>query len=548
MTTKQQKIWPIKGGVHPDFNKECSTQTPISKASLPSTVIIPVAQHIGEIGHIIVDIGQHVQKGQPLTDLPEGLGVITHASTSGTITAIEERDVPHSSGLQATCVVIEVDGKDEWGEFKREPILDYDSTDTLHLCERIRRSGLVGMGGAAFPFAAKLAASKEGAVKTLIINGVECEPYISCDDMLMRTYAEEVMRGIHILLYILKPQRCMIGVEDNKPIAIQALEKAQQTLGIDVDIVSIPTIYPSGDEKQLIRILTGKKLKKRELTFDHGILMHNVATVRSVYRAVIHGEPLISRIVTVTGRGIRNPQNFEVPIGTPIEHLIQQTGGYTKHAERLLIGGPMMGFPVKSDALPIIKAMNCILVAPTQDLPYSMDMAMPCIRCGQCAEVCPVDLLPQQLYWHTKAREFDKAESYELFDCIECGCCAYVCPSDIPLVAHYRFAKSEIRNERDKQMKIDIARERFEFHEFRKERDKRERDEKRAKHKAALQKKKASGGDDKQAVIKAAMERAKAKKAQQNDEPKNTENLTPAQQKQIDEAKQRRQQNTKDTE
>ncbi|CAA6819219.1 MAG: Electron transport complex protein RnfC [uncultured Thiotrichaceae bacterium] len=544
----EHKIWPIKGGVHPDFNKDCSTQTPITKATLPDTIVIPVAQHIGEIGHIIVDVGQTIHKGQPLTDLPEGLGVITHASTSGTIIAIEERDVPHSSGLQATCVVIDVDGKDDWGEFKRDPILDYDQTDTMHLCGRIRRSGLVGMGGAAFPFAAKLAATREGAVKTLIINGVECEPYISCDDMLMRTYADEIIQGIKILLYILKPEECLIGIEDNKPLAIEALQKAQQDLDVAVDIVSIPTIYPSGDEKQLIRILTGKKLKKTDLTFDHGILMHNVATVRSVFRAVIHGEPLISRIVTVTGRGISKPQNFEAPIGTPIEHLVKLAGGYTDQAERLLIGGPMMGFPVKSDALPIIKAMNCILVAPTQDLPYSMDMAMPCIRCGQCADACPVDLLPQQLYWHAKAREFDKTETYQLFDCIECGCCAYVCPSDIPLVAHYRFAKSEIRNERDKQKKIDLARERFDFHEFRKERDKRERDEKRAKHKAALQKKKASGSNDKQAAIKAAMERAKAKKTQQTNAPKNTDNLTPAQQKQIDEAEQRRQQKPRDTE
>lgn len=544
----EHKIWPIKGGVHPQFNKECSTQTPIAKATLPAMVIIPVAQHIGEIGHIIVEVGQNIQKGQPLTDLPEGLGVITHASTSGTIIAIEERDVPHSSGLQATCVVIETDGKDEWGEHKLDPILDYQQHDSLQLCERIRRSGLVGMGGAAFPFAAKLAASKQDSINTLIINGVECEPYISCDDMLMRTYAEEVIRGIQILQYILKPEKCLIGVEDNKPEALKALQEAQQSLQVPAKIIAIPTIYPSGDEKQLIRVLTGKKLKKTELTFDHGILMHNVATVRSVFRAVIHGEPLISRIVTITGRGISQPQNFEVPIGTPIEHLIQLAGGYTPHAERLLIGGPMMGFPVKTDSLPIVKGMNCVLVAPTEDLPYSMDMAMPCIRCGQCAEACPVDLLPQQLYWHAKARELDKAESYEIFDCIECGCCAYVCPSDIPLVAHYRFAKSEIRNERDKQKKIDLARERFDFHEFRKERDKRERDEKRAKHKAALQKKKAAGGDDKQAAIKAAMERAKAKKAQQTEAPKNTDNLTPAQQKQLDEAEQRRQQPSGDAE
>lgn len=545
MTHPKQKIWPIKGGVHPPFNKECSTQQPIIKSTIPAVLTVPVLQHIGELGHILVEEGQQIFKGQPLTDLPEGLGAITHAPTSGKITAIEERDVPHVSGLTAICVVIECDGKDDWGDYHPIGYTDYVNTDRMYLCERLRTSGLVGMGGAAFPSAAKLAASDKHGIKTLIINGAECEPYITCDDMLMRSNADEIIEGIKILLHILNPQRCLIGIEDNKPEAIAAMEKAvENNHDPRIQVVAIPTIYPSGDEKQLIKILTGQAIPKKALPFDYDILLHNVATVHSVYRAIVEGRPLISRLVTVTGRGVSQPKNFNTLIGTPFSHLVEQAGDYTDQAERLIMGGPMMGYPMKTDQLPIVKATNCILVAPKEDLPYSCDIAMPCIRCGKCMEACPVDLLPQQLYWYAKSSDLEKIQKYRLMDCIECGCCSYVCPSQIPLVAYFRYAKSEIREEQHKQLKMDRSRERHEFREFRKQREKEEREAKRAQHKAKLQAKKA-GGDDKQAAIKAAMERAKQKKAARAADadavqPRNTENLTTAQQAQIEEAEQRR--------
>ncbi len=514
-----QKTWPIKGGVHPAFHKECSTQQPIAQAVIPDMLVVPVVQHIGEVGHILVTEGQAVKKGQPLTDLPEGLGAITHAPTSGTVEAIEERAVPHVSGLTAICVVIRSDGKDEWGDYLLTGYRDYTRTDTMKLCERIRTAGLVGMGGAAFPSAAKLAASSRHGLDTLIINAAECEPYISCDDMLMRYHAEEIVEGIGVLLHILKPRQCLIGIEDNKPEAIAALGKAiEHHSDKRITLVPIPTIYPSGDEKQLIKILTGKQLSKRALPFDDGILVHNVGTVHSIFNAIIKGKPLLSRVVTVTGKGVRQPQNFMALIGTAFSHLIQQAGGYTDKAERLIMGGPMMGYPMKTDELPVIKATNCILALPKEDLPYSPDMAMPCIRCGKCMEACPVDLLPQQLYWYAKSAQFDRVQDYKLGDCIECGCCSYVCPSEIPLVSYYRYAKSEIREEQEKKRKVDLARERFEFREYRLARAKAERDAKRAQHKAALQKKKAAaqGNKDtnsKQAAIQAALERVKRKKA-----------------------------------
>ncbi|MEE9304284.1 MAG: electron transport complex subunit RsxC [Thiotrichaceae bacterium] len=548
----QQKIWSIKGGVHPVFNKACSTQQPVSIPTVPATLVIPVVQHIGEVGHILVAQGQQVYKGQPLVDMPEGLGAITHAPTSGIVQIVEERAVPHVSGLTAICVVIDTDGKEEWGDYQQSSYSGYQSIDTMTLCKRLHTAGLVGMGGAAFPSAAKFAASRKRnhGLDTLIINGAECEPYISCDDMLMRGWAEEIVEGIHILLHILNPKRCLVGIEDNKPEAIAAMQQAlDKRKKSGITIVKIPTIYPSGDEKQLIRILTGKALAKQELPFQHGILVQNVATVHSVYNAIIKGQPLISRILTVTGRGIKKPQNFQALIGTSFQHLIEQAGGYTDYVERLIMGGPMMGYSMKTDELPVIKATNCILALPKEDLPYSPDMAMPCIRCGKCMDACPVDLLPQQLFWHAKAKEFDKIQDYKLNDCIECGCCSYVCPSKIPLVSYYRYAKSEIREENKKQQEVDLARERFEFRELRLERAKAERDAKRAAHKAALQKKKtavnkdpkqASSKDDKQDVIKAALERAKLKQEQRKAKPRNTNSLTEAQQKQIDEIDQRR--------
>jgi len=546
--SSQRKLWKFHGGVHPPFHKDDSNQKPIKAAGIPAQLILPLQQHIGNAAEPQVQIGDQVFKGQIIAHANHiGLSAHIHAPTSGIVSAIEERPLPHPSGLSGFCIVIDTDAKDNWGEHKLEPYPDFENTEVDELLDRIQQAGIVGLGGAAFPTAVKLAkpsmqssepnnpqsiaTRQANSLKTLIINGAECEPYITCDDRLMREKSAEIVTGIRILQRMVHPDRCLIGIEDNKPEAIQAMQIACRD-DQDIEVVSIPTIYPSGGEKQLIEILTGQEVPAGGLPLDIGILGQNVGTAYSIYKAVVEGEPLLSRMITVTGNGIRHPQNFETLIGTPFSFLAEQAGGYTKMADHLIMGGPMMGFSLQDDDIPVVKATNCALFISTIALnesnsENSNQITLPCIRCGKCMEACPVDLLPQQLYWHIRAKDFEKAQDHNLKDCIECGCCSYVCPSHIPLVDYYRYAKTEIREQQTAQHKANLSRERHEFLLFRKERDKREREEKRAAHKAALQKKKAAaiakkkanGNDDesgqadsKSEAIKAAMERAKARK------------------------------------
>jgi len=358
----------------------------------------------------------------------------------------------------------------------------------------------------------------------------------------MRERPAEVLEGARIMRHALHAARCVIGIEDNKHEAYAALREALRQADDDsIDVVQVPTIYPGGGEKQLIRVITGKEVPSHGLPLDVGIVCHNVATAAAVCGAVEQGRPLISRAVTVTGHGVHTPQNMEVLIGTPISELVEWAGGYTKQASRLILGGLMMGFTLTHDDLPVIRTTNCILAAGAKEAPEPPP-AMPCIRCGACAEVCPALLLPQQLYWFSRAREFDKTQDYHLFDCIECGCCAYVCPSHIPLVQYYRFAKTEIWAQEREKRKADQARRRHEFHLERLAREKAEREERMRKKKAALKKPAAGAADPKKAAIEAALNRVKAKKSEAAVEPRNVEDLTEEQRQQIAAVEARRKQ------
>jgi electron transport complex protein RnfC len=470
-----KKISDFKGGIHPPENKLQSSGQPIASLPLPDRVVLPLQQHIGNPARLLVSVGDQVLKGQKIADCHGLISAAVHAPVSGTVTAIETLAVAHPSGLRDQCIVIQPDGKEAWRE--RHPIEQPLNASADELRNRIREAGICGLGGAGFPTDVKLM-PRHKPVDTLILNAAECEPYITADDRLLRERASEVIKGLGIVAHMVKPHRVLIGIEDNKPEAIAAIELAVQ--GTTMEVVVIPTKYPSGGEKQLIQILTGKEVPHGGLPVDLGILCHNVGTAAAIYRAVYLDEPLLSRITTVTGNATQRPGNYEVLLGTPVAHVLQQAGVEQKRMRRLVMGGPMMGFTLTDFSVPVVKTTNCLLAADEQEFP-DPPAEQSCIRCGFCAEVCPAQLLPQQLLWFARSQQFDKAELYNLADCIECGACAYVCPSSIPLVQYYRYAKGEIRRQKADQQHSDHARERF---ESRKARLDREQAEKEARRKA----------------------------------------------------------------
>jgi electron transport complex protein RnfC len=534
----------MHGGLRLEAHKTESTSRALQQATLPEQLILPLKQHIGETSEKLVNPGDRVLRGQLIAGSSSPISAAVHAPTSGIIREIAPHAVPHPSGQSSQCIVIDVDGEDE--AIAVEPV-DTASLNATELIDRIRSAGIVGLGGAVFPTSAKLSRGKILGIDTLIINGVECEPYITCDDLLMQTYADEVLQGVDYLQRIFTPGRTLIAIENDKPAAIEAMRLAAKKLSLDnTHLVDIPTMYPSGGEKQLIQILTGKEIPMGKLAFDAGLFCQNVGTCVAISRALDKSEPLISRIVTLSGDAIRQPGNWETRLGTPIRHLIELAGGYLEdQAHRhLVMGGPMMGFTLPGDQVPVVKASNNILVMRQQTVPTGPGIHDECIRCSKCTDVCPARLLPQQLYWHSRAKAYDKTEEYNLFDCIECGCCAAVCPSDIPLVQYYRAAKSEIRAAQQAQFKSDRARIRFEFREKRLLLRKQQDDERKRLKREALKKKSPQklGGETKLDPVEAALERVKAKKQAQeaNYRPKNTTNLTAEQQQKIEQADARR--------
>ena len=520
MATDSPRLWRFPGGLDLPGHKE-SAEREVREAPLPPEVVLPLRQHIGDPAEPVVEVGQHVRAGELVARCSEYLGVPVHASTSGTVTAIEDRPIAHPSGLRAPCIVIAADGEDTWVE--PTPLPDYPSLEPDRLRQHIRKAGIVGLGGAGFPSAVKLNAGGR-PVETLILNGTECEPYITCDDRLMRDESEAILRGLLVMRHALAARRCIIAVEDNKPAAITALKSERARLAhelpevVEVNIVTVPTRYPAGGEKQLIYTLTGQEVPSDGLPIHIGVICHNVGTAAAVHRAVNEGWPLVERLITITGSALPDPGVWRVRTGTPIGPLVEAQVERREAIGEVIVGGPMMGFRLYHQEAPVVKANNCLLV-PAADEVQRPPEPMPCIRCGACADVCPARLLPQQLYWYARDKNLEKAQAFDLFDCIECGCCAYVCPSNLPLVQYYRFAKTEIANEERERRKADIARERHEFRQERLEREKAERAARQAKKKKAVADDKGGGdagkGDDKQAAIQAAVERAKQKKAQQ---------------------------------
>ncbi|EKN4179269.1 electron transport complex subunit RsxC, partial [Yersinia enterocolitica] len=463
---KHDNIWEFDGGIHPPEMKLQSSRVPMRIATLPEQLIVPLQQHLGPEGELRVSTGERVLKGQPLT-VGRGRTVPVHAPTSGVITAIAPHTTAHPSGLAELCVHITPDGEDRWRE--QQPWADYSLRDKTALLERIHQAGIAGLGGAGFPTASKLQGGLN-RVTTLIINAAECEPYITADDRLMQEHASEVVLGTQILMYLLQPQQVLMGIEDNKPEAITALQHALR--GQDkIQLRVIPTKYPSGGAKQLTKILTGKEVPFGKHSSSIGVLMQNVGTVVAIKRAVIDDEPLIERVVTLTGDALSKPGNFWARIGTPVLHLLKLAGFTPQNQPMVIMGGPLMGFTLPSLDVPIVKISNCIL-APTEAEMGLSEPEQSCIRCGLCVDACPAGLLPQQLYWFSRGEEHEKARNHNLFDCIECGACAYVCPSNIPLVQYYRQEKAEIRTLDQEAERAAQAKARFEAKQARLQREK----------------------------------------------------------------------------
>ncbi|WP_434101288.1 electron transport complex subunit RsxC [Haemophilus influenzae] len=504
------KLWDFKGGIHPPEMKSQSNSQPLRHLPLGTDFYIPLKQHLGTTGNLLIKEGDYVLKGQALTK-GDGLRMLpVHAPTSGTIKSIKPYVATHPSGLDEPTIHLQADGLDQWIE--RNPIDDFSTLSSEQLIHKIYQAGIAGLGGAVFPTAAKIQ-SAEQKVKLLIINGAECEPYITCDDRLMRERADEIIKGIRILRYILHPEKVVIAIEDNKPEAISAIRNALQGAN-DISIRVIPTKYPSGATKQLIYLLTGIEVPSGARSSSIGVLMQNVGTMFAIKRAVINDEPLIERVVTLTGNKIAEKGNYWVRLGTPISQILSDAGyQFDKHFP-IFAGGPMMGLELPNLNAPVTKLVNCLL-APDY-LEYAEPKAeQACIRCSSCSDACPVNLMPQQLYWFARSEDHKKSEEYALKDCIECGICAYVCPSHIPLIQYFRQEKAKIWQIKEKQKKSDEAKIRFEAKQARMEREEQER---KARSQRAAQARREelaqTKGED---PVKAALERLKAKKANETE-------------------------------
>lgn len=461
----------IRGGVHPEGHKTATAEKPIAMGfPLPERLYIPLQQHIGQPAEPAVKIGQRVLKGDLLAHSQGMLSAPVHAPTSGAVIDITDHPAPHPSVLPIRTVIIEADGLDEAP--KRATPVNPMRLDPGEICTRIGTAGIVGMGGAAFPSAVKLESARQRRVHTLLINGGECEPYLTCDDRLMRERGAEIVDGVRIMLHGMQAPRAVVVVEDNKPEALGAMADAASPFP-NVEVVEVPSRYPMGWERQLIRYVIGKEAPADKLATDVGVLIHNVATAYAVHRAIRHGEPLIRRVVTVSGGAVARPVNVEAPLGILLSELLQFCGSDPERAARLVIGGPMMGEAIPHADVPLVKGVNGLLALSPEEVASAE--AQPCIRCGRCVTACPVGLLPLEMASRIRAGRFDGAVDYGLRDCIQCGSCAYVCPSNLPLVHYFKYGKGVLAARQKLQEKTEKTRKLAEARQSRIEREKRER-------------------------------------------------------------------------
>ncbi|GAA0309247.1 electron transport complex subunit RsxC [Rhodovulum strictum] len=434
------RLFSFRGGIHPETRKFLSADCVIEDMPVPQLIRVPLQQHIGVEAEPLVQRDDIVLKGQLIGKARGPVSANIHAPTSGRVIAVGHFTAPHPSGLPVPTITIRPDGADQWGP--RLARLRPENAEPEEIAAKVAEAGIVGMGGATFPASVKLNLRAKYDLHTLVVNGAECEPYLTCDDRLMRERPEEVADGIAIMARALGVRQVIVAIESNKPQAIEAMGRHKSVLGYTLRIKAVPTQYPMGSEKHLVKTVTGKETPARALTAELGIVVHNAATAHAVHLAVRYGEPSISRVVTVSGRGVARPANVRVPIGTSVSDVLAHCGGLVEEPQRLLLGGPMMGQPIQNLRVPIVKGTNGILALTKAET--RKPGVMPCIRCGLCVQVCPMGLTPFEFNTKIQAGDLDGAARVGLLDCISCGCCSFTCPSNIPLVQTIHYARGKL--------------------------------------------------------------------------------------------------------
>jgi electron transport complex protein RnfC len=429
----------FKGGIHPPDKKALSADKPVAEIKQPQRVVVPMSQHLGAPCKPVVAVDQEVKKGELIGEATGFVSAPVHSSVSGKVISIGE--FPNAMGKMVTSIVIENDGREEWTLLKDNP--DYMNLSPEELKEKIKNAGIVGMGGAAFPTVVKLSPPKEKPIDTVVINGSECEPYLTGDYRLMIEHPKEILEGLRIVMKVLGVNKGFVGIEDNKPAAIKSMKEAASGLE-GVEILPLHTRYPQGAEKMLIKAATGREVPPRALPMDVKVVVQNTGTAFAIFEAVRYGKPLIDRVVTVSGEGINEPKNLFVKTGTLISHLIGECGGLKEEGVKVLSGGPLMGFAIYSLDIPVTKGTSGIVALTEREIAHAESFG-PCIRCGRCIDACPMGLMPSMLSVYAEKGFYEGAKEYNLFDCFECGCCTYVCPSKRPIVQLVRLAKSQVK-------------------------------------------------------------------------------------------------------
>ena len=428
----------FRGGVHPDDAKSLTENKQVEAIPLPSEIVVPVRQHIGAPSTVCVEKGQHVAKGDIIAQAGGFVSVPQHASLSGTVKAVEQRRSP--LGQFVECVIIESDGEDKWADGLNTE-RDTDSMSPQDMLEAVKTAGIVGLGGAAFPTHVKLSPPKDKPIDTIILNGVECEPFATCDHRLMLERSGDIVSGLLYIMSILGCTNAVIGIENNKADAIKTMKDAVKGVN-GISVTGLKVKYPQGGEKQLIYAVTGRKVPAGGLPMDVGCVVQNVGTAAAVYDAIKYNRPLIERNVTITGDGVQAPYNSLARLGTLFSHLIDRAEGYTVDAAKLIMGGPMMGIAQSTDDVPVVKGTSCLLVLAGEKA--LTDDERTCISCGRCVDVCPMSLVPSVIASFVEHKHWDSVAEYRAVDCIECGSCTYICPSKRRLVEYIKYGKSTL--------------------------------------------------------------------------------------------------------